>query len=131
EITALGLVYGGRPACLVLANDVTAQRQLQKQMLQSQKERVTAQIAGGVADRFSRLMASLETDTGSLAQQVQGPGSDERLKRIAAIATCASGLTRQLLALVGRHPMQSQMLDLNKFIEKQIDPRSVQQGAKI
>src|ERR1043166_7473863 len=59
EVTALGLVNSGHPACLVLANDVTAQRQLQKQTLQAEKGRVTAQVAGGVADRFSKLMTSL------------------------------------------------------------------------
>src|SRR5262245_22765247 len=52
EITALDLIYAGCPARLVLANDVTAQRLLQKQLLQAQKMQVTYQLAGGVDDTF-------------------------------------------------------------------------------
>jgi two-component system cell cycle sensor histidine kinase/response regulator CckA len=131
EITALDLTYDSRPARLVLAHDVTAQRLLQKQLLQSKKMQVAAQVAGGVADRFSLLIAALETDANYLAQNSLDPALAERAKRIAATAAGASGLTRQLLALVGRHPMQSQILDLNKLIENQLVSLARQLGDKI
>ena len=130
EITALDLIYSGCPARLVLANDVTGQRQLQKQLLQAQKLQVITQMAGGVADRFSRLIATIETDVGVLSRGSDDTAGD-RLKRIAATAACASALTRQLLALVGRHPMQSQTLDLNKLIENEIGMRAGQLGDKL
>ena len=131
EISALDLVYSGQPARLVLANDVTAQRQLQQQLVQAQKMQVTTQIAGGVADRFSHLVATLEADTSFLARESPDASVGEGLKRIAATAASASGLTRQLLALVGRHPMQPQMLDLNTLIENQVGVRSGQLGKNI
>jgi PAS domain S-box-containing protein len=117
EMIAQDLVYSGCAARLVLAHDVTAQRILQKQMLQNQKAEVTAQLAGGVADNFSRLITGLENDADLLAKQCQDSTLAEPLKRIAANAASADALTQQLLALVRRHPMRPQSLDLNKVVE--------------
>jgi len=117
EMCTLDLSYAGCAARLVLAHDVTAQRQLQKQLLQTQKLEVTSQLAGGVADRFSRLVGVIEAEACTLAWRCEDAEASEPLKRIAATAGCAAGLTRQLLALVGRHPMQFQPVDLNALVE--------------
>ena len=119
ETAALDLTYASIPARLILAHDVTAQRLFQKQLLQSQKMEVTTQLAGGVADRFSTLISVLEGDAQMLAQECMDKAAAEPLKRIAATAGCAAELTRQLLALVGRHPMLAKPLDLNQIIEAQ------------
>ena len=119
EIAALDLVYAERPARLILANDVTAQRLLQKQMLETQKMELTRQLAGGVADNFGQLVTVIEGYAGALAQKCHDPAAVEPLKRIGATASAASGLTRQLLALVRRHPMHTQVLDLAKLIQNQ------------
>ena len=131
EVTTLDLHYDGCEARLVLASDVGVQRQLQKQLLQAQKMQVTNQIAGGVAERFSRLLSAIEGDANALAQEPQEGAAAERAKRIAATAASASGLTRQLLALVGRHPMEPQALDLNQLIESQVGTLARQCGDKI
>jgi PAS domain S-box-containing protein len=117
EITSLDLIYDSCPARLVLANNVTAQRLLQNQLLQSQKMEVTNRLVSGVADNFNQLIGNIESDATTLAQKCLDPEATEPLKRIAATACSAAGLTRQLLALVRRHPMQPQSLDLNEFIE--------------
>jgi PAS domain S-box-containing protein len=120
EITTLDLNYAGCAARLVLAQDVTAQRQLQKQLLQAQKAEVTSQLAGGVADRFNWLIEVIGGEASTLAERCQDPDASESLKRIAATAGCAAELTRQLLALVGRHPMEFQSVDLNVLLEAQV-----------
>ncbi len=119
ELAALDLRYAERPARLVLANDVTAQRQLQKQSLQAQKLQVITQLASGVSDNFNRLLTGIEGEATFLAQTCQDPDAAGPLKRIAATAASAAGLNRQLLALVRRHPMRAQPLDLNELLEKQ------------
>ena len=131
EVTSLDLVYATRPARLVLAHDVTAQRQLQKQLLQAQKMQVTTQLAGGVADNFSTLITTIEEDARVLAQNCEQAETAEPLKRIAATAASAGGLTRQLLALVRRHPMQVQPLDLNKLVEHESGSLARLLGKKI
>jgi two-component system cell cycle sensor histidine kinase/response regulator CckA len=120
EITAQDLVYDGSEARLMLAHDVTAQRELQRQQLQTQKAEVTAQVAGGVADNFSHLIDVIEADATDMVSESTSPEMLERLKRIAANAACASDLTRQLLALVRRHPMRAQATDLNRVVEAQL-----------
>ena len=119
ETAALDLTYAESSARLVLVSDVSAQKLLQKQTLQAQRMAVTTQLAGGVADNFSRLVSAIESDASVLALRCQDPAAAAPLRRIAATAACAAGLTRQLLALVRRHPMRAQSLDLNKLIENQ------------
>jgi two-component system cell cycle sensor histidine kinase/response regulator CckA len=53
-------------------------------------------------------------------QKCQDPALAEPLKRVAANASSAGALTQQLLALVRRHPMRPQPLDLNKVLEGQL-----------
>jgi PAS domain S-box-containing protein len=120
EIAVLDLNYAGCAARLVLAQDVTAQRQLQKQLLQAQKAEVTSRLAGGVADRFNWLIEVIAGEAGALAARCQDPDASESLKRIAATAGCAGELTRQLLALVGRHPMELQAVSLNALLDAQV-----------
>jgi PAS domain S-box-containing protein len=131
ELTCLDLTYAGCPARLVLAHDVTAQRRLQKELLQAQKREVTAQLAGGIADNFKTLITAIEGYANVLVQKCQDPTTAEPLKRIAATAACAGGLNRQLLALVRRHPMQAQPVDLNKLIEEQSGSLQRMLGNKI
>ncbi len=119
ETASLDLTYAERSARLVLAGDVSAQRVLQRESLRSQKMTVTTQLVSGMADNFSRLVGAIEGDASSLANSCQDAALAPPLRRIAATAACAGGLTRQLLALVRRHPMRAQSLDLNKFIENQ------------
>ena len=120
EITSQELVYDGVSATLVLAHDVTAQRELQRQFIHAQKAEITAQVAGGVADNFSHLLAQIEADARSAVQQCYDDDLIEPLKRICASTACASDLTRQLLALVKRHPMRQQPIDLNRVVETQL-----------
>jgi PAS domain S-box-containing protein len=118
EMAVQDLIYGGCPARLVLTSDVTAQRQLQKQLLQAQKWEITMQLAGGVADNFSKLITAIERDAYILAQKSPDETAADPLKRIGATAGSASALTRQLLALVRRHPMRPQSVDLNTLLDK-------------
>jgi signal transduction histidine kinase len=104
---------------------------VQQQLLQSKKSEVTAQLAGGVADRFGKLINGIEGDAQVLTQRCQDPAAAEPLKRIATTAGCAAGLTRQLLALVGKHPMLPQAIDLNELIENQSGTLSRLMGTKI
>lgn len=131
EIAALDLNYAECSARLELATDLSAQRLMHRQSLQSQKMAVTTQLAGGVADNFSRLVSAIEGDASFLAQRCEDPAAAGALRRIAATAACAAGLTRQMLALVRRHPMRAQTMDLNKLIENQNGTLSRLAGDKI
>lgn len=131
EMAVQDLIYAGSSARLVLTSDVTAQRALQKQLLQAQKWEVTLQLAGGVADNFSKLITSIERDAYLLSQKSADAEAAEPLKRVAATAGSASALTRQLLALVRRHPMRPQSVDLNNLLDRLIPGFARTVGNKI
>lgn len=120
ELSAIDLNYGEYAARLVLVTDVTAERELQKQLLYNQKMAVTAQLAGGIADNLRQLIATIECDADSLLERFSQGGPAQALHRIAANAASLTALNRQLFALVRRHPMQAQTLDLNKLLENEL-----------
>jgi PAS domain S-box-containing protein len=103
--------------CLSLIRDVTNQRRLEEQLLQSQKMEAIGQLAGGVAHDFNNILtviqghAMLLTSTGTL-----GESAAKSAQQIVQAAERAAGLTRQLLAFSRRHLIQPRHLDLNKIV---------------
>ena len=88
-------------------------------------------MIGGVADNFSRLIAAIEAEANGLSQQWPDAATGDPLRRIAATAGSAAGLTHQLLALVRRHPMRAHPLDLNLVVESQAGVLGRLAGKKI
>lgn len=133
EISAMDLVYGNTNARLVLVTDVTAQQQLQKQLLHSQRMTVTTQLAGGIANNLSNLIKAIESDASLLAQNGGSSVEEQTLRHIVATTATLGALNRQLFALIRRHPMRAQTLDLNKVLEKQASllPRLLGSGITV
>jgi PAS domain S-box-containing protein len=119
EITAVDMKYTGWPARLVLASNVTQRRQREDEARQAHKMEIITQVSGGVADHFSTILSSIESNTVSLAQKSQDPAAVDQLKRISAAVTRGSALARQLLAVGGRYSLQLEALDLNSLIRNQ------------
>ena len=73
EITAVDMKYTGWPARLVLASNVTQRRRREDEARQVHKMEIITQVSGGVADHFSTILSSIESNTVSLAQRSQDP----------------------------------------------------------
>jgi PAS domain S-box-containing protein len=108
---------GQPPLLLGLFRDVTAQKQLEDQLRQSQKMEAIGQLAGGVAHDFNNILtvihghASLLLSAGSLSQVWA-----KSAHQIVQAADRAAGLTRQLLTFSRRQIMQQRQLDLNGVV---------------
>jgi PAS domain S-box-containing protein len=91
-----------------IARDVTEQRRMQQQLLQSQKMESLGLLAGGVAHDFNNLLTPILGHASILLDDA-GPtdGAAEPLREIQEAARRASELTRQLLAF-----SRKQMLEL-------------------
>ncbi|HKV99539.1 MAG TPA: ATP-binding protein [Vicinamibacterales bacterium] len=94
---------GDPPGLVVVTHDVTAQRNLEARLQQSQKMEAIGQLAGGIAHDFNNLLTAIlgyaEWLERSLASQ---PERKEEVGEIQRAAERAAALTRQLLAF-SRH----------------------------
>lgn len=120
EITALDLMYKEQPARLMMAEDLTENRQHLRESLQTQKVELTTRLAGGAGQRFNGLVSVMEGYADMLLQRGQHPETTELLMRIVANAESASCFARQLLAIARQHPQHMEWVNLNELVENQI-----------
>lgn len=106
------------PCLLSIALDITEQRNLEEQLLQSQKMEGIGQLAGGVAHDFNNILqvimgycSLLEMDT-KLDEFQQ-----ENVKRITSSAEKAVQLTSGLLAFSRKQVMNVRNVNLNDIVQ--------------
>jgi two-component system cell cycle sensor histidine kinase/response regulator CckA len=117
-IASSSMEFLGQPARFVLATDVSEQRRLEAQLLQSQKMEAVGRLAGGVAHDFNNLLGVITGYSGLLGRSL--PPNDavalNRVDQIKKAAERATGLTRQLLAFSRKEIIQPKVLDLNEIV---------------
>jgi PAS domain S-box-containing protein len=131
EITSHSVVFGNRPARLVMAQDVTEKRRLEQQLRQSQRLESLGQLAGGVAHDFNNLLSVILNYAAfvkeRLGSAITDPGGDQWLpamkdvERIERAGQSAAHLTHQLLAFARREVIQPKSLDVN-FVVGELEP---------
>ncbi len=101
-----------------VARDITAERDREEQLRQSQKMEVVGQLTGGVAHDFNNLLTII---LGSLELLQRGLASDDpkinrRLDAAMDGAKRAAALTSRLLAFSRRSPLAPKPLDVNRLL---------------
>ncbi|MEW6186958.1 MAG: ATP-binding protein [Thermodesulfobacteriota bacterium] len=115
--TAARVVLGGRPCIVESFIDLSDQKELESQFLQSQKLEAVGRLAGGVAHDFNNLlMAIMGYCDLALTDLKADVPTHHYVEEIAKAADRAVGLTRQLLALSRKQVQQPTVLDLNAVI---------------
>jgi len=99
------------------AQDITVQKELEEQLLQSRKMEAIGQLAGGVAHDFNNLLTVI-CGYGDLMKRLPNltPEASEFADEILQAAKRASELTRQLLAFGRRQILQARNVDLNSVV---------------
>ena len=99
--------------------DVTARKELEEQLRQSQKMEAVGQLTGGIAHDFNNLLTIVSGNI-DMARRSLGPDGDARALRslgnAAKGADRAAALTQRLLAFSRRQPLQPRATDVNKLI---------------
>lgn len=108
----------GQPVFLHgVMRDVTESKQLQEQLLQSQKMQSVGRLAGGVAHDFNNILTAI---TGycelSLRRVVREDPLHRNIEQILKAAERAANLTRQLLAFSRKQTLQPKVFDLNTVV---------------
>jgi two-component system cell cycle sensor histidine kinase/response regulator CckA len=105
-------------AAVVSFADVTARKQLEAQLRQSQKMEAVGQLAGGVAHDFNNLLTVIKGHTEFALEDVgtSRPQAATDLTTVREAADRAAALTRQLLAFSRQQILQPQVLDLNGLV---------------
>ena len=117
EVTAMDLEFGGSPARLVVAQDVTGRRRCELESQRALKMDAIAQVASGVAQHFSNLLGAIQRHAELLLTEGQAPDATARLEQISAGVRRAAGLTRQLLAAGGQQNLNLQAFGLNRLLQ--------------
>jgi len=108
-----GRITGG----LVQTQQITAQKELEEQLHQSQKLDAVGQLAGGVAHDFNNLLTVISGYAAlSLRKLPAGDELRRPLEEIDRASASAASLTRQLLAFSRKQVLQPQLLDVNEVV---------------
>src|SRR2546423_2288916 len=108
----------GRPVQFIgsLMN-ITARKQLQDQLVRSQKMEAFGQLAGGVAHDFNNFLTTILGYSHLLLDELDMKGEiAEHIREIRGAAARASALTGQLLAFSRKHPLAPAVVDINTLL---------------
>jgi PAS domain S-box-containing protein len=97
--------------------DATDRKQLQFQLLQSQKLEAIGRLAGGIAHDFNNMLSAILGFAGIVRAEL--PSADRLcadVDQIVAAAERASSLTRQLLAFSRKQILEPKVLDLGRSV---------------
>jgi nitrogen-specific signal transduction histidine kinase/CheY-like chemotaxis protein len=120
EITALDMKFGGRPARLVMAQDVTGRPQPEHNSTVEHSCEIIGRVAGGFAHHFNNILTIIDGHASLLLRNSSDDKMTEQLNQISAAANRAATLTRQLVAAGGRQMVRPEPVDLNRLVQNQI-----------
>ena len=110
----------GGGGTVVLFTDVTDQKRLEMQLLQSQKMDALGQLAGGIAHEFNNILSVIGGYAGMAQSMVDQDGPvPGYLAKISAGVQRAAALTRELLTFSRRKVAQARTVDLNAVVRGQ------------
>ncbi len=103
--------------------DITAERDREEQLRQSQKMEVVGQLTGGVAHDFNNLLTIIMGSLELLQRGMAGaePKLIRRVEAATEAASRAAALTHRLLAFSRRQPLVPKNLDVNRLLASMSD----------
>jgi len=109
----------GRSVRLIgIVQDITQRKQLEQQLVQSQKIEAVGRLAGGISHDFNNVLTAI---LGYSSLLLRGLGADDparrRVEEIRKAGERAASLTRQLLAFSRQQMLMARVFDLGEVVE--------------
>ncbi len=102
-----------------ILRDVTAERNLEKQLLHSQKMEAVGRLTGGIAHEFNNILTAIVNYLSILQEETAENGALRGyVDRIDALVNNAAHLTQGLLAFSRKQIMNPMPVDINEIIRK-------------
>ena len=99
--------------CIAYCVDISARKDLENQLVQSQKMQAIGQLAGGVAHDFNNLLTAIRLNTDELlGRHPVGDPSYPELQKINQTVSRAAGLVKKLLAFSRKQTLRAEVLDV-------------------
>lgn len=119
ESAATRVMYGGRPAIMGLARDVTARRRLEAELQNAQKLEAIAVMTGGIAHDFNNILVNIMASAELLLLgDTEADEQDQLIGEIGAAAERGRALTQQLLAFGRKQVVAPRELSLDGLVMK-------------
>ncbi len=128
ETKSMHILSSGRPlrdaggkfyGAVIIYRDITDERQVERQLRQSQKMDAVGQLTGGVAHDFNNILTVI---TGTIEILRDGVADRPQLADVARMideaAMRGAELTQQLLAFARRQPLQPRRVDPNALMRE-------------
>ncbi|MFZ0460227.1 MAG: PAS domain S-box protein, partial [Rhodoplanes sp.] len=120
ELASIGAVKEGEKLTNFVAvkEDITARREMEEQLRQSQKMQVVGQLTGGIAHDFNNLLAIVIGNVQLLRERLDNDDIKARefLDDALWSARRAGELTHRLLAFARKQPLKPSVIDLNDVV---------------
>jgi signal transduction histidine kinase len=116
ELSSSPLVFDGRPAVLVLAQDVSQRRQLDETLARAAKMEAIGRLAGGVVHDFNNVLLVVGGYADLIARRTDDAEILEAATALRSAAERAAGLTRQLAAVSRRQTLDPEPLRMNDVV---------------
>jgi two-component system, cell cycle sensor histidine kinase and response regulator CckA len=132
EIASHELPFAGRPARLVVANDITEKKKVEAQLFRTQRMESLGTLAGGIAHDLNNVLTPILMAVQLLKDRVQDESSHHMLETLETSAKRGSAIVRQVLTFARglegeKAPVQPRHLltNMEKMLRETF-PKSVQ-----
>src|SRR5205823_12458411 len=111
----------GDPVLVYIVRDVTAQREAQRQLVQSERWASMGKLASFVAHEINTPLTNISLLTASIARRVSDPEAQERLKKISAQGKIAATITQELLRFARPGVINPVETDLKELVQEAVE----------
>ncbi|MBI4774249.1 MAG: transporter substrate-binding domain-containing protein [Deltaproteobacteria bacterium] len=113
--------WNGRPAILIIARDVTFQRQVEEQLRHSQKMEAVGTLAGGIAHDFNNILMAIIGYSELAMDKARTPERGSReIEGALEAAVRAKSLVEQILTFSRKTETKLTPLNLNGVLEQSV-----------